>query len=117
MARRRSIERLLLGLTLLLVTTYRSYAGLLSGRPISCSTSTIDAAAPPDWQRVASTPRFSWIEPRAQAPTDESTPARYLWEVPMQIGDDPIRVRGELTWRSVEAQKPAAALASAISTR
>jgi hypothetical protein len=68
------------------------------------------------WQRVATTPRFGWIEPRANpvgggasSPprAGESAPARE-WVVPMMLGDEPLRVTGVAAWQPLET-RPASA--------
>jgi hypothetical protein len=50
------------------------------------------ASAGSDWQRVASVPRFSWVEPRAAQKQSE-------WQIPMRLGDDPLQVTGVTVWR------------------
>jgi hypothetical protein len=50
-----------------------------------------DAMGAPDWQRVASVPRFGWIEPRAVA--DPREPSR-AFRVPMQLGEQRLELTG-----------------------
>jgi hypothetical protein len=70
----------------------------------------IDPAAPPDWRRVASAPRFSWIDARAQVQSAGGANASPIaWEVPMRIGDEPTRVAGELVWKSISSNPAALA--------
>ena len=61
-------------------------------------------AEPPEWQRVSTTPRFSWIEPRANATNAPGTgtgpkpgPDVARWQVPMQLGDERLLVTGIVT--------------------
>jgi hypothetical protein len=65
-----------------------------------------DARAAPAWRRVASVPRFGWIEPRAlvtSAPPETAqngAPTDVLeWAVPMQLGDQRVLVTGVVSWR------------------
>jgi hypothetical protein len=65
-----------------------------------------DARAAPEWRRVASVPRFGWIEPRAlvtSAPPEAArngAPTDVLeWGVPMQLGDQRVLVTGVVSWR------------------
>jgi hypothetical protein len=76
--------------------------------------STSDRRAPdgagdePEWRRVAQVPRYGWIEPRAAASdTSNAAPPSgganvRTWEVPMQLGDEPLHVAGVVSWRPLE---------------
>jgi hypothetical protein len=63
-----------------------------------------EASGQPVWKRVASVPRFGWIEPRAlltsapPATGDSALPAPVPWSVPMRLGDRPLRVTGVVSW-------------------
>jgi hypothetical protein len=61
------------------------------------------ATAAPVWQRVASSPRFGWIEPRAlvtSTPPSSGGGVRDVlqWSIPMQLGNEPLRVTGAISW-------------------
>lgn len=67
----------------------------------------VDAGAPPDWIRLASEPRYAWLEtraryPREQPPTEvvaSGRPTRLLdWSVPIEQAGDQVVVTGETTW-------------------
>jgi hypothetical protein len=66
----------------------------------------IDARTAPEWRRVATAPRFSWVEPRAQgpsaAPVGPSAATPFSWEVPVQIGAERVLVTGQAVWKPVE---------------
>lgn len=51
----------------------------------------------PDWQRVAAAPRFSWIDPRLQAPGAGSRD-RMAWRIPMELGERVLVVSGQTEW-------------------
>jgi hypothetical protein len=58
------------------------------------------------WQRVASSPRFGWIDPRASHSKDavpSDCDATESWQVPMQLGDEPVFVTGEVAWRTTSS--------------
>ena len=59
-------------------------------------------SAVPEWRHVAQVPRFAWIEPRVAAP-DASTAPSSQWQVPMQLGDEPVQVTGTIVRRGVES--------------
>ena len=67
------------------------------------------AAAEPLWQRVASAPRFGWIEPRAavEGPPAEAArseaPSDVAWQVPMQLGERRLHVTGVVAWKPLPA--------------
>jgi hypothetical protein len=52
----------------------------------------------PDWQRVAAVPRFSWIDPRAQAPQATGSDA-VSWSIPLRLDGQSLAVRGETVWK------------------
>jgi hypothetical protein len=55
------------------------------------------------WRRVSSSPRFGWIDPRAGHAKDavpSDCDATETWQVPMQLGDRPLHVTGEVAWRN-----------------
>jgi hypothetical protein len=68
---------------------------------------TADAAAPPAWQQVSSTPRWSWLELRAAAPKADppaaivdrgKTTTVKTWSIPYLIGDRRQTLDGETRW-------------------
>jgi hypothetical protein len=67
----------------------RSETWRQSGRRFASSNAAGEMSTEADWQRVAQTPRFSWIEPRARAST---------WQVPMRLGHDRFEVSGVAAW-------------------
>ena len=54
----------------------------------------------PDWQRVAAAPRFSWIDPRTQAPQNAAGEL-VAWRVPMQLGERELAITGETRWKGI----------------
>jgi len=68
---------------------------------------TADAAAPPAWQPVADSPRWSWLDLRAAAPKADPPPAVVdrgrtvtvkQWSIPYRLGDRRRTVEGETRW-------------------
>jgi hypothetical protein len=73
----------------------RSASGTLPSVPAA------EAGAVPAWQRVSGVPRFAWIDPRAlvmDAPAAGDSVAPSAWTVPMQLGDEALRVTGVVSW-------------------
>jgi hypothetical protein len=68
----------------------------------------VDPNADPQWQRVSHSPRFSWIELRAQgglpATEDSSGTTTQAWQVPLRLGDEPFVITGEATWEPTADQ-------------
>jgi hypothetical protein len=54
----------------------------------------------PDWQRVAAAPRFSWIDPRLQAPETNARREPVSWSIPVQIEDESLTLAGTMAWQS-----------------
>jgi hypothetical protein len=54
----------------------------------------------PDWQRVAAAPRFSWIDPRAQAPRGQGYLDSISWRIPIRLDAQLLAVTGETAWET-----------------
>jgi hypothetical protein len=74
-----------------------------SGRAGSTARVLTSIPAEPDWVRVATAPRYGWIEPRAAAPTSTRAAGGDRWQVPLQIGAERVLVSGER--RIIEASR------------
>lgn len=89
--------------------TWEQSARSASAPEVETSGTQTAAPAGPVWRRVASAPRFGWIEPRAlvtAAPPspDGAVPDTLEWSVPMQLGDQPLRVTGVVSWTPVAGE-------------
>jgi hypothetical protein len=72
-----------------------------SARSASAAVPAEGASGAPAWQRVASVPRFGWIEPRAlvtRAPPEGGGDV-LEWRVPMRLGDESVVVTGVVAWK------------------
>lgn len=70
----------------------------VSGRASGRRSQGLDAL--PDWQRVAAVPRFSWIDPRAQAADGQGHEEPVVWQIPVELDQRLLAVTGQTSWRS-----------------
>jgi hypothetical protein len=81
-----------------------------SARSTSQSPPSLDAGAPPRWVKVGTTPRFSWVDPRAARPdTVPDAGSARTWQVPLLIGEQRTHISGVGSWRAFRSVIPAKA--------
>lgn len=65
-----------------------------------------DKAAATNWAQVSSSRSYGWIEPRAGYSGQPENPSRpgvvKRWQIPIHVGDEKSRIRGETEWFPVE---------------
>jgi hypothetical protein len=92
--------------------TWEQSARSASTPPAETQGAAGEASDQPVWKRVASVPRFGWIEPRAlvkaspPSPSGSAVPDAVQWSVPMQLADQPLRVTGVVSWTPLAGTSP-----------